>query len=147
MVVKRELEVDSVKNPQWDMYLSIVNSSSLWLILGYATPEECVEGLYNIKQWEYSEDYDRYKLDIPWLSTKIQGVKGTQQVHVEIKEVKSGDGDAEAMSALLTVRGDGMLKLPLNITSIPVGRYVVSLNIYNEGYSHDVDDVFTIIVK
>ena len=50
------------------------------------------------------------------------------------------------MKKLLTVRGNGMFKLPLDISSIPVGRYMISLNIYNEGYSHDVDDCFTIIV-
>ena len=44
------------------------------------------------------------------------------------------------------VYGDGTFEVPLQHT-IPVGRYVISLNFRNEGYSKDVDDCFTIIVK
>lgn len=145
MVVRQILQVDSTKNPKWDTYLNIVQG--FWSILGYPSPEKCVEDLYGIKEWDYEVDYDRERLQLPWLSTKIQGVNGTQQIHVQVKGIKSNDGDSNAMSELLTVRGDGMLKLPTDISSIPVGRYVISLNIYNEGYSQNVDDCFTIIVE
>ena len=145
MVVRQVLHADSTKNPNWDVYLNI--AQGIWEIFGYSSPEECVEELYGIKKWDYEEDYDRKRLQVPWLSTKIQGVNGTQQIHVQIKEVKNDDGNSEVMSEVLTVRGDGMLKLPTDISSIPTGRYVISLNVYNEGYSQDVDDCFTIIVE
>lgn len=147
LVVKRVLDIDSVPNAEYQATLSYVISSGLWQMAGFPSPEKCVETWWSsLSPWSYTEDYERAKFDIPWLSTKIQGVDGTRQVYMEIKDVKSEKGDAEAMKKLLTVRGNGMFKLPLDISSIPVGRYMISLNIYNEGYSHDVDDCFTIIV-
>jgi len=146
LIVKHVLNIDSTENVEFGDRLLTVKLTGLWQILGYVSPEQCVEELYGLTRWDYTEDYERLKLDIPWLSTKIQGVKGTQQIYMQIKDVKSDTGNPEAMKKLLSVRGDGMFKLPLDVSSIPVGRYVISLNIYNEGYSHDVDDCFTIIV-
>ena len=144
--IRRELMIDSTKNPQWERYWGWAERD--YLIFGFSSPEEYMSAMFpKVQQWNYSEDYERWKLQIPWLSTKIQGVKGTQQIYVRIKDIKSSDGDVEIMQQLLTVREDGMFKLPPDASSIPVGRYVISLNISNEGYSHDVDDVFTIIVK
>jgi lipoprotein len=145
MVVRQALKTDSVKNSQWEMYLDI--AQDMWEIMGYNSPEECVEYVWGITEYTYEEDYDRWRFQIPWLSTKLQGVNGTQQVYMRIKDVTSDRGNAEAMLKVLSVRGDGMLRLPTDVSSIPEGRYVVSLNIYNEGYSQDVNDVFTIIVE
>lgn len=147
LIVKHTLYIDSVKNPKWDELYPIALIS--YELSGYNSPEECLELMFGVKQYTYSNDYLRWKLDMPWLSTKIQGVLGTQPMYIEIKDVVSESGDeagAAAMRKLLTVRGDGMFTLPLEISSIPVGRYKISLNIHNEGYSQDVNDVFTIIV-
>ena len=147
MIVKHALYVDSVLNPEWERLYP--TAEMLYEILGYNSPEEALEDLYGVTQYTYTEDYLRWKLDMPWLSTKIQGVLGTQPMYMEIKNVVSESGDeagATAMQELLTVRGDGMFTLPLETSSIPVGRYKISLTIYNEGYSQDVNDVFTIIV-
>ncbi|MCB6972104.1 MULTISPECIES: hypothetical protein [Butyricimonas] len=145
--VKKVLDIDSVQNPKWTTYWGL--AQSMYMVFGYSSPEECMREMFSdVQQWEYSADYERKKLEIPWLSTKIQGVTGTQQIYVQIKDIKSPDGgDVKAMAELLSVRGDGMFKLPLDVSSIPAGRYVISLNFENEGYSKDVDDVFTIIVK
>ncbi len=146
--VKQILAPDSVLNPKWDTYLNSWVVQNMWQSFGYNSPEECVEGLYNITKWSYNDDHTRVRLQTPWLSTKLQGVDGTQQIHVQIKEIKSSDGgEPEEMAKLLTVRGDGMFKIPTDASSIPLGRYVISLNVYNEGYSKDLDDIFTIIVK
>ena len=93
------------------------------------------------------EDYDRCKWGMPWVSTPIEGIDGTPPIYVSIKEIKSLDGgDAIALDSVLTVRGNGTFEIPL-YHDVPVGRYVISLNFRNEGYSKDVDDCFTIIVK
>lgn len=42
--------------------------------------------------------------------------------------------------------GKGIIELPYDHT-VPVGRYVIDLRIENEGYMHDLDSVFTVIVK
>ena len=93
------------------------------------------------------EDYQRLQWAQPWVSNPIEGVQGTAQIHVSIKAIweESGGSVAEALEQI-KVYGDGTFEVPLQHT-IPVGRYVISLNFRNEGYSKDVDDCFTIIVK
>ena len=93
------------------------------------------------------EDRGRVQRDIPWVSTPIEGVQGTAQIFVTIKGIReeSGGSVTEALKQV-KVYGDGTFEVPLQHT-IPVGRYVISLNFRNEGYSKDVDDCFTIIVK
>ena len=93
------------------------------------------------------EDYQRVQWEMPWVSTPIEGVQGTAQIFVTIKSIReeSGGSVAEALEQI-KVYGDGTFEVPLKHT-IPVGRYVISLNFRNEGYSKDVDDCFTIIVK
>lgn len=93
------------------------------------------------------EDRERVKWNIPWVSNPIEGVQGTPQIFVTIKGIReeSGGSVAEVLEQI-KVYGDGTFEVPLQHT-IPVGRYVISLNFRNEGYSKDVDDCFTIIVK
>ena len=90
------------------------------------------------------EDYYRSKWGAPWVSTPIEGVEGTIAIYVSIKNITSGD--SEKLWEVLSVRGDGTFEIPL-YHDVPAGRYVISLNFRNEGYSKDVNDCFTIIVK
>ena len=92
------------------------------------------------------EDYYRSKWGAPWESTPIEGVEGTIAIYVSIKNITSTSGDPEKLWKVLSVRGDGTFEIPL-YHDVPAGRYVISLNFRNEGYSKDVNDCFTIIVK
>ena len=92
------------------------------------------------------EDYYRSKWGAPWVSTLIEGVEGTIAIYVSIKNITSTSGDPEKLWKVLSVRGDGTFEIPL-YHDVPAGRYVISLNFRNEGYSKDVNDCFTIIVK
>ena len=92
------------------------------------------------------EDYYRSKWGTPWVSTPIEGVEGTIAIYVSIKNITSTSGDPEKLWKVLSVRGDGTFEIPL-YHDVPAGRYVISLNFRNEGYSKDVNDCFTIIVK
>ena len=91
-------------------------------------------------------DDARIKWNQPWVSNPIEGVYGTAQIYVTIKAIKTQTGDVAKMKEYLIVYGDGTLELPLE-HDIPEGRYLISLNFRNEGYSKDVDDCFTVIVK
>ena len=71
---------------------------------------------------------------------------GTTQIYVSIKDIKTTTGNAEKMWEYLKVYGDGTFEVPLK-HDIPIGRYLISLNFKNEGYSKDVNDCFKIIVK
>ena len=92
------------------------------------------------------EDYYRSKWGAPWVSTPREGVEGTIAIYVSIKNITSTSGDPEKLWKVLSVRGDGTFEIPLYHDG-PAGRYVISLNFRNEGYSKDVNDCFTIIVK
>ena len=92
-------------------------------------------------------DDDRINWNQPWVSTPIEGVEGTQQIFVTIKEIKEvNGGDVTEVKKQLKVYGDGTFEVALYHT-IPAGRYLISLNFKNEGYSKDVNDCFTVIVK
>ena len=93
------------------------------------------------------EDYQRAKWEQPWVGNPIEGVQGTPQIYVTIKSIhEENGGDVTAALEQIKVYGDGTFEVPVMHT-IPVGRYVISLNFSNEGYSKDLDDCFTIIVK
>ena len=125
-----------IPNPEYERYVD----------MGF-DPERCIEmGIYPTLEIGGGEDYTRDKYNIPWTSTPIEGVDGTAPIYVSIKSVTSNDGDAGKLKAVLTVKGDGMLNVSCH-HDIPVGRYVISLTFSNEGYSKDVDNCFTIIVK
>lgn len=138
MIVRRVLNLEDreIVNPEWEQMLD-------W---GY-TEEDLIEMEIPHKIVVHGEDYDRNRLDLPWASTTIQGVDGTQPMYVSIKEVNTDTGDVDAMMNVLSVRGDGTFLLPTHVESIPTGRYRISLTFANEGYSKDVNDCFTIIVK
>ncbi len=140
LVVKRILDVRppvETPDPRWDRYLN----------MGF-TPEGILGmGIYPTRKIGGGVDYDRDKMDIPWVSTPIEGVQGTQPILVTVKQVTTDRGDCDALLELLEVRGDGTIFLPTHVESIPEGRYVISLNFSNEGYSKDINDCFTIIVK
>ena len=142
LVIKEKLDVTppvlvEVSNPEYERNIAD----------GY-TPEELEEmGIYpTVKKEIVGEDYWRDKLGQPWVSTPIEGLEGTAPIYVSIKRVHSTDGDAEKMKVNLSVRGDGTFEVPVH-HNVPVGHYVISLNFRNEGYSRDVNDCFTIIVK
>ena len=65
---------------------------------------------------------------------------------MSIKSITTDEGDIEKLSTYLSVRGNGMLQIPVK-NDIPAGRYKISLTFTNEGRSQDVNDCFTIIVK
>lgn len=138
MIVRRELDLEDreIINPEWQ---ERINQG--------LSPERLEE--WGIPKWVIvnGEDFDRNRLETPWSSTKIQGVEGTQQIYVTISKVTTDSGNVGTMLKLLTVRGDGTLQLPTHINDLPAGRYVISLDFTNEGYSKNVNDCFTIIVK
>lgn len=136
LVVRIKLDTASgERNPEFQKYLDF----------GYGYLY--VRDTMNIEERiDYGADYKWAVMEgHSWVSTKIQGVQGTLPVYTEIKAIRSAEGDAEVMWKELKVRGDGTFILPTFIKS-PIGRYSISLRFYNEGYTRELDDIFTIIV-
>lgn len=88
----------------------------------------------------------RMQWGIPWVSGPIEGVEGTFPISVSIGNITSLQGDPDKLWKVLSVRGDGTFEIPLH-HDVPTGHYMISLNFKNEGYSKDLNDCFTIIVK
>lgn len=150
LVVRKDLDAappGQILNPDIDATIE----AYLQLMPGY-TYEQMYELLVGggiIPEYiptEAGSDYERVKYNIPWVSTPIEGVEGSEPIFCTIKSVTSAGGNAAKLLECLTVRGDGTLEVPLE-NDVPPGRYSISLNFTNEGWSKDVDDCFTIIVK
>lgn len=95
------------------------------------------------------EELDAFRIYnvAPWVSPRMQGMTGTEPMSFEISEVKTTEGgNADLFKHLLTIRGGGRMSFPL-VSDITPGKYTVSVKISNEGYTKEVKDVFTFIVK
>lgn len=150
MVVKGVNSLDTtagVMNPAVEeMAISVGATLEMYYQFGFSFRD--VAQMFGLEAYiGEGEDRERVKWDVPWISNPIEGVQGTPQIFVTIKSIReeSGGSVTEALEHI-KVYGDGTFEVPVQHT-IPVGRYVISLNFRNEGYSKDVDDCFTIIVK
>ena len=65
---------------------------------------------------------------------------------LEVRKTLDPEEDAEIFKKEITVRGGGVMELPL-YTELPEGRYVVTLKVSNDGYSELLSDVYTFVVK
>ena len=94
---------------------------------------------------ELDPDWDARQIEfqIPWQSTSIEGVQGTAPIHYSIKSINSAHPE---VADQFTMQGKGIIELPWNHT-VPPGRYVINMRISNEGYTVDLDSMYTIIVK
>lgn len=91
------------------------------------------------------EDGDRIKFEIPWQSTSIEGIQGTMPIRYAITKVE-GENNLPEISGQFRMVRKGVIELPWDHT-VPPGRYVISIRISNEGYTHDLDSIYTVIVE
>lgn len=149
LLVKLQLDTASVMvaNPDWEKYY---NDWENYKDYGYPTIESWMEFLHDIGVYEEIEskgpDTDRSRYDIPWVSTQIQGVEGTNPIFVTISNVTTDTGDVDKLLENITVRSDGTFTIPCR-HDIPVGRYKISLNFRGPGHEAAFEDIFTVIVK
>ena len=88
-------------------------------------------------------DARQIEFEIPWQSTSIEGVQGTAPIRYSIKSINS---DHPKVVDQFTMQGKGIIELPWNHT-VPPGRYVINIRVENEGYTVDLDSIYTVIVK
>lgn len=88
----------------------------------------------------------RINKGIPWTTSNIDGVLGTQPMTYRIIGISSTDGDVTAFSKCLSIMGGGRFIVEWKDTPLPVGRYVVSIEVSNEGYVTELPEAFTFIV-
>lgn len=91
------------------------------------------------------EDENRIKFEIPWQSTSIEGIQGTMPIRYAITKIE-GENNLPEISGQFRMVRKGVIELPWDHT-VPPGRYIVSIEIFNEGYTHRLDSVYTVIVE
>lgn len=86
---------------------------------------------------------------IPWTSSPIDGVAGTEPLIYSIERIKGDDvGKTAIFSKYLTIMGGGRFVLYWSKEEqLPAGVYTVTIRITNEGYSRTFDNVMTYIVE
>lgn len=104
-----------------------------------------IESLEILKK-QITDYQQKIEFKLPWASSPIEGVLGTQPLLFTITGVKSDNSDAAAkFMNYIGVLGDGTIYVELDVDVIP-GNYTVSLQIENEGRTKILNDVFTFIV-
>ena len=92
-------------------------------------------------------DAQRIRNNAPWVTQPIQGIEGTAPLIYTIEDVTATEGgDAVMFKQELSIIGNGSFYYPLEHKA-PAGKYVVSIRVTNEGYSHVLKDIYTFIVK
>ncbi|MDE5610606.1 MAG: hypothetical protein K2I90_01130 [Odoribacter sp.] len=87
-------------------------------------------------------------LDIPWTTSCIEQLLGTEPIIYTLENLRSDQGEAAAadFAKYLTVIGGGRMYVDTRVNS-PAGKYIVSLRVSNDGYSVVLPDVFTFILQ
>lgn len=92
------------------------------------------------------KDKDRFDKKIHWISSAIQGIDGTSPINITIHSVRTeGGGGVEKFLGSTVLRGNGQFDVDFE-NDIPIGKYIVSIKVKNEGYTEVLNDIFTIEV-
>ncbi len=89
----------------------------------------------------------------PWVSTRIQGVSGTNPINYSFVSVKVSDGGDATVFQKIADQGEldvsgGLIRLSQKGAKLlPLGRYTITLKVYNEGHSAILNDILTIVVE
>lgn len=98
-------------------------------------------------QKEIDELQGRIKFKSPWVTSKIEGIQGTEPLIYEIAGVSNENPEnAVEFGKYLTAQGGGRLCLNQDV-DVPDGEYKVSVKVSNEGHSEIFTDVFTFVVN
>lgn len=131
----------------------------VWAVIGVSCHEKTIgflvtenasynpDSLYVRKTPDPKLDAIRMETKAPWISTKLQGYEGTEQIYFSVESVTSDQGEEAARVFMkdLAIRGGGALMYPFENDAIP-GRYKVSVRLTNPGYTQVIENAFTFIV-
>lgn len=130
------------------MFILLIHTSCHDIKIGYLETENAIyipDSMIIKSTLDQTEDADRILFKIPWQSTSIEGIQGTMPIQYSIRSIESDNGYSDALSQIDVVR-KGIFHIPWNHT-LPVGRYIIHLKISNEGYTHNLDSIYTVIVE
>ena len=129
----------------------------VWTVIGVGCHEKTIgflvtenasynpDSLYVRKTPDPKLDAIRMETKAPWISTKLQGYEGTEQIYFSVESVTSDQGEEAARVFMknLAIRGGGALMYPFENDAIP-GRYKVSVRLTNPGYTQVIENAFVV---
>lgn len=96
----------------------------------------------DIEEWQNKVDFE-----LPYLSSNIDGVLGTDIMYYRVVEVKSeNQKNAAKFMDYVEVKGKGCVSVKYN-PDVPAGAYLLTLEVKNEGRTRLIEDVFTVVLK
>ncbi len=117
---------------------------------------ETVEMASGNQLWIYTfrESYnsDRGKYKLPFVSTRIQGVAGTNPINYELSGVKADNQEQAQLFMKLYKEGKisvtgGLIVVTQDAAQqLPNGRYQLSIKVYNEDHEAVLENIFKVVV-
>lgn len=95
---------------------------------------------------------DRGLNNLPFVSTRIQGVAGTNPINYELSGVKADSQENVELFMKLYKEGKisvigGLIVVTQEATKqLPNGRYCLSLKVYNQDHQAVLEDIFKVVV-
>ena len=106
--------------------------------LGFGSEKELTNQVDKLK--------NTIEYEIPWVTSPIEGVLGTEPLVYSIENVKNENAaNAELFRKSLSIMGGGRMYVEQNLEA-PAGRYGVSIRLENKGQRAILEDAFTFIV-
>lgn len=106
---------------------------------------------YAYKELLPESNWVKYKS--PFSSTQIQGVSGTEPINYDFASVKASEGGDAALfrqcveQGTVQVKGGRIYLHQEAAQRLPLGRYLISIRVYNEDHTAIVPDAFTFILQ
>lgn len=129
-------EIRGLENKRWNCQQEL---KQIAIKMGFDSAAQITDGVLKLE--------NTLKYEIPWVTSELVGVKGTEPMSYSIVGVRNEKPEnAELFEKSLTIMGGGRMHVALDLKA-PAGRYVVSIAIENEGQYALLKDVFTFIVE
>lgn len=136
---KREVvfeEKNELEGESWDLRQELTQIAQ---DMGFDSAAEITDGAAKLE--------NTIKYEIPWVTSPVEGILGTQPMSYSIGEVKNESlENAELFRQSLSIMGGGIMFVALDLKA-PAGTYIVSVVVENEGQRALLEDAFTFIVE
>ena len=128
-------ESEKLEDERWYLWKDLARIAQE---LGFDSAAQITDGVAKLE--------NTIKYNIPWHTSPIGGILGTQPMSYSIGEVKNENPEnAELFRQSLSIMGGGIMFVALDVKA-PEGSYIVSIVIENEGQRVVLEDAFTFIV-
>ena len=129
-------EIRKLENERWDKRDELKRIAEE---LGFDSAAQITDGVAKLE--------NTLKYNIPWNTSPLGGILGTQPMTYSIGEIKNEKPEnAELFRKSLLIMGGGIMFVAFDVEA-PAGTYTVSVVVENEGQRAVLEDAFTFILE